>query len=127
MEILNGYNFSVEMPKNPSKKQKLAFEVAKRISEYMGRNDPKGYVKVTIEATSESSSERTFASKDIYISEGIPGGEWWFKSNTKIIEAVYGFVSRVHKLDKLTIKLLPDVVLGTFTYDTKEATKGETR
>jgi hypothetical protein len=124
MEILNGYNFSEEMPKNPSKKQKLAYEVAKRISEYMGRNDPKGYVKVTLEATSESSSERTFVSKDIYISEGIPGGKWWFKSNSKIIEAVYGFVSRVHKLDKLTIKLLPEVVLGTFTYDKKEATNG---
>lgn len=124
MEILNGYKFSEEMPKNPSKKQKLAYEVAKRISEYMGRNDPKGYVKVTLEATSESSSERTFVSKDIYISEGIPGGKWWFKSNSKIIEAVYGFVSRVHKLDKLTIKLLPEVVLGTFTYDKKEATNG---
>ena len=124
MEILNGNQFSVELPKNPSKKQKLAFEVAKRISEYMDRNTPNGYVKVTLEATSKSSSERTFASKDIYISEGIPGGEWWFKSDAKIIEAVYGFVSRVHKLDKLTIKLLPDVVLGTFTYDTKEATNG---
>jgi hypothetical protein len=124
MEILNSYKFSEEMPKNPSKKQKLAYEVAKRISEYMGRNDSKGYVKVTLEATSESLGERNFASKDIYISEGIPGGKWWFKSNSKIIEAVYGFVSRVHKLDKLTIKLLPDVVLGTFTYDKKEATNG---
>ena len=124
MEIINGNKFSVEMPKNPSKKQKLAYEVAERISEYKGRNDPKGYVKVTLEATSDSLGERTFASKDIYISEGIPGGKWWFKSDTKIIEAVYGFVSRVHNLDRLAIKLLPDVVLGTFTYDKKEATNG---
>jgi len=124
MEILNGYKFSVEMPKNPSNKQKLSYEVAERICEYMGRNDPKGHVKVTLEATSESLGEKSFASRDIYISEGIPGGEWWFKSDSKIIEAVYGFISRVHKLDRLAIKILPNVVLGTFTYDKKEATNG---
>ena len=123
MEILNGYEFSEEMPKNPSKKLKLTYEVAKRINEYMDRNKPNGYAKVTLDATSESLGEKSFASKDIYISEGIPGGEWWFKSDSKIIEAVYGFVSRVRKLDRLTIKLLPDLVLGTFTYDKKEATK----
>lgn len=124
MEILNGHEFSVEMPKNPSKKQKLSYEVAKRISEYMRRNNPNDYVKVELEATSESLSERTFVSKDIYISEGIPGGKWWFKSDSKIVEAVYAFVGRVHKLDKLTIKILPDVILGTFTYDKKEAPNG---
>lgn len=124
MEILNGYKFSVEMRPTTSKTRKLSYEVAKRISEYMTRNDPKSYHKVTLEATVERLGEKSFASKDIYISEGIPGGKWWFKSDSKIIEAVYGFVSRVHKLDRLTIKLLPDVVLGTFTYDTEEAPNG---
>lgn len=111
MEIM--HKDKVELPALPGSataKQKLAWEVAGRIIEQMNRNDPKGMDKAYICVKHHGGQEKPFL---LYVSENA-GDKWWFKSGSKVVEAVNQALSKVSCIDSVAIEATFHETIGVF-------------
>lgn len=112
MEIMN--TNKVELPALPGSataKQKLAWEVAGRIIEQMNRNDPDKMTKAFISIRHHGDQVKPVA---IYVAEGAIGENWWFKSGSKVAEAVYEAISKVSRIDRVAVVAYSGEVVGVF-------------
>lgn len=111
MEIMNENR--VELPALPGSataKQKLAWEVAGRIVEQMNRNDPKGMDKAYICVKHHGGKDKPFL---LYVSENAGDG-WWFKSGSKVVEAVNQVLSKVSCIESVAVEATFHETLGVF-------------
>lgn len=112
MEIMN--KNKVELPALPGSataKQKLAWEVAGRIIEQMNRNDPDKMTKAFINIRHHGGQIKPVA---IYVAEGTIGENWWFKSGSKVVEAVHQALSKVSCIDSVAIEATFHETVGVF-------------
>lgn len=112
MEIMN--ENGVELPALPGSataKQKLAWEVAERIVEQMNRNDPDKVHKAYLSIFHHGDQVKPVA---IYVSEGALTGKAWYKSGSKVAEAVYEAVSRVSRIDRVAVVANSGEAVGMF-------------
>lgn len=112
MEIMN--TNKVELPALPGSataKQKLAWEVAGRIIEQMNRNDPDKVHKAYFKIFHHGDQVKPVA---IYVAEGAIGGAKWYKSGSKVAEAVHEAISKVSRIDRVAVVAYSGEVVGVF-------------
>ena len=112
MEIMN--KNKVELPALPGSataKQKLAWEVAGRIVEQMNRNDPDKVHKAFINIRHHGDQVKPVS---IYVTEGAIGGNKWYKSGSKVAEAVYEAISKVSRIDRVAVVAYSGEAVGVF-------------
>mgnify|MGYP003300071197 CR=1 FL=1 len=112
MEIMN--ENKVELPALPGSagaKQKLAWEVAGRIVEQMNRNDPDEVRKAYLSIFHHGDQVKPVT---IYISEGALTGKAWYKSGSKVAEAVYEALSKVSRIDRVAVVANSCETIGVF-------------
>lgn len=111
MEIMN--TNKVELPALPGSataKQKLAWEVAGRIIEQMNRNDPDNMHKAYFCVKHHGGQEKPFL---VYVSENV-GDKRWYKSGSKVVEAVNEALSKVSRIDSVAIEATFHETIGVF-------------
>jgi len=112
MEIMNENR--VELPALPGSataKQRLAWEVAGRIVEQMNRNDPDKVHKAYISIRHHGDQVKPVA---IYVAEGAVGGAKWYKSGSKVVEAVHEALSKVSRIDRVAVLAYSGEAVGVF-------------
>ena len=112
MEIMNENKVELPaLPGSPTAKQRLAWEVSGRIIEQMNRNDPDKVHKTYINIFHHGDQVKPVA---IYVTEGAIGGAKWYKSGSKVTEAVYEAISKVSRIDRVAVVANSGEAVGVF-------------
>lgn len=112
MEIMNENKVELPaLPGNPTAKQRLAWEVSGRIVEQMNRNDPDKVHKAYINIFHHGDQVKPVA---IYISEGVLTGKAYYKSGSKVTEAVFEAISKVSRIDRVAVVANSGETIGVF-------------
>lgn len=115
MEIFN--KNKVSLPELPvtgvSPKQKLAHEVASCIVAMMNRNDPAHFHKAFFNVKHHGNKLKSCT---VYVAEGMLG-EARYKSGSKVCEAVLAELSRLSKIDGVTVIAPANLTVASFSPD----------
>lgn len=115
MEIFN--NNKVTLPALPatgaSAKEKLAHEIASCIVAMMNRNDPAQFHKAFFNVKHHGDKLKSCT---VYVAEGMLG-ETHYKSGSKVCEAVLAELSRLSKIDGVTVIAPANLTVASFSPD----------
>ena len=125
MEIFNRNKVSVpDLPGTASVKERLAHEVASRIVRYMNMNDPRNFRAAHFDVIHHGGKLKSCT---IYI---VDGGieDPHYRSGSKVCEAVLGELSRISRIDRVTVSMYPGFNFGSFSPDSPaDAIEGDPR
>ena len=116
MEIINENKVSYPtLAAKPSAKEKLGAEVACRIIDLMNRNEPD---LLPIPKIRVNHHGNQFTDRNVFIADyvaGDSGFDAYWKSGSRIAEAVIEILKRVSKIDSVEILIGVSVCIGKFT------------
>ena len=128
MEIFNQNKVSVpSLPTDgASVKERLAHEIASCIIGMMNRNDPAQMGQVWLSVVHHGNKEKQF---EITVAEGFSHDHTrQYKSGSKVFESVLAELSKVSKIDRVSIQTSPLLFVGVFSPDSPvEAAKSDSR
>lgn len=115
MEIYNKHlvSFPDMPPGNAAPKLKLAYEVAACIIWMMNRNDPGQFHKAFFTVKHHGNKLKSCT---VYVVDGMLG-ETHYRSGSKVVEAVYEEISKVSKIDDVSVQACPMTCVGRFAPD----------
>lgn len=115
MELFNKHlvGFPIMPPGNAAPKLKLAHEVAACIIWTMNRNDPSECRKACFSIRHHGDKVKNCT---VYVVEGMLG-DVHYKSGSKVVEAVFEEISKVSKIDAVSVQACPMTCVGRFAPD----------